>query len=135
PSRRYEIAERATRGDRWIDGRFVGLVRAYGRLRISTYRPAWSKHAGRLGRHPRCAWLHAAIVFVPRSLCRAQGARRRTRVRIVDPGVRLSGRDGRAAASAVPGALRYGLTADTRARSADLHHCRHDPAQAHGVRD
>ena len=79
--------------------------RAHGGLCLSAHRRAGAAPAGRLGRHPRRARLHAAVVLVPRPLRRAQAARRRAGVRTVDPGQRLSARGGRTAASAVSGAV------------------------------
>ena len=118
------------------DGSKVDLSKLPGRtvrLHLSAHGRARSGAARRLGCDPRRARLHAAVVLVPRSLRRAEAARRRPPLRSLDPGHRLPARGGRAAASAVPDPVRRESRTGACDQVADVHGRRHDAAQTHGA--
>ena len=114
------------------DGHSVDLAALTGRSVVYAY-----PRTGRPGMDNPPGWdlipgarLHAAKLFLPRSLHRAQGAGRRAYLRPLDAGSGLSARSRRALATAFRNPVGRNSRADSRDESSDFHHRRHDAVEA-----
>ena len=126
---------RRAAGDRRRVGQPLEAQGPHRRLCLSAHRTARAGAADRLGRDPRRARLHAAVLRLPRSFRRAEAARRGALFGLSTQDTAYQREAGRAAASAVCDPVGRGSQAHPRAQAADVLGRRHDADQAHGLGD
>src|SRR2546423_611590 len=134
PPRRNASLARAARDRREVR-RPLEAAGPERRLRLSAHREARRSQPDGLGHDPRRARLLAAVVRLPRSLCRVEAPRRCAGVRAVDAGHCLPEGGSGAAALAVPAALGCGPRARAGAAAADVRGRHDDTAQARDAGD